>query len=166
MTMRRCYVFMMALIMAVTMNAQDKTNENKFSPERFEAELQNFITHEAHLSAQEASKFFPIYKEMQQKQRAIFERQRQMSKEKPQTDEGCLKAIQEHDEMDIELKRIQQTYHKRFMEVLPASKVFDVLKAESRFHRKTMRNWGQRKSPGDGGKHPRAIPAGKRSHQN
>ena len=41
------------------------------------------------------------------------------------------------------MKRIQQTYHLRFLEQLPASRVYDILQAEDRFHRTMMRNWGR-----------------------
>ena len=141
--MKRCYcLILMALTMTVTLKAQDR-HQGKFSPEQFEAELHDCIVREAHLTSQEADKFFPVYKEMQQKQRMIFDRQREQAKVKPQNDEGCMKAIISHDEMDMELKRIQYAYHKKFMELLPPSKVFDILKAENRFHRKAMKNWGK-----------------------
>ena len=43
--------------------------------------------------------------------------------------------IQKSDECELQLKEIQQQYHKKFMKVLPASKVYDVLRAEEKFHR-------------------------------
>ena len=110
---------------------------------KFEAELQDFITKEAKLTPQEAAKFFPVYKEMQEKQRELFDRQRELAKVKPTDEQGCLKVIKESDEIDLNLKRIQQTYHQRFIELLSASKVYDILKAEQRFHRHMMKNWGR-----------------------
>lgn len=144
--MRRIIITLAALTLSFGLQAQGpkKPGGEKFSPEKFDSELREFITNEAHLSQQEAAKFFPLFKEMQQKQRTLFNKQRQLSQKKPQNQEGCQQAIIEHDEMDVELKRIQQNYHKRFLEVLPADKVYDILKAESRFHRRMMKNWGQR----------------------
>lgn len=115
----------------------------RFSPEKFEAQLEEFITNEAKLTGTEASKFFPVYKEMQQKQRELFIRQRELEKEKPCDEQGCLKVIREGDDIELELKRIQKIYHKRFLDMLPASKVYDILKAEQRFHRRMMKNWGR-----------------------
>lgn len=140
----------MAMLMAIGISAQEQKrpqHEQKFSPEKFDAELQNFITKEAHLTPQEAAAFFPIYKEMQQKQRSLYNRQRQLAKNKPDGEEACRKAIEEADNIDLELKRIQQEYHKRFFEMLPASKVYDILKAEERFHRRMMMNWGNNRKP-------------------
>ncbi len=118
-------------------------HQQRFSPERFEAELQEFITREAGLSAEEAARFFPLYKEMQDKQRQLFARQRGLGNEKPADDAGCLRVINERDDIDLELKRIQKNYHARFLEIFSASKLYDILKAEERFHRRVMRNWGR-----------------------
>ena len=53
------------------------TTPQKFSPEKFQAEMEQFITQQANLTADEAAKFFPIYREMQQKQRAVFAKMRE-----------------------------------------------------------------------------------------
>ena len=91
------------------------------------------------MTPQEASDFFPVYKEMQKKQRALYDRQRQIAKIKPVDEKGCEKAIREYDNIEIELKRVQQAYHLKFLDVLPASKVYDVIKAEYRFHRRMLK---------------------------
>ena len=115
--------------------------QQKFSPEKFQADLEQFITKEACLTTQEAAKFFPIYKEMQAKQRTVYERQRQLGFGKPADEKGCEKNIRQRDEYDLELKRIQQTYHNKFLSVISASKLYDVINAEDRFHRQMLRGW-------------------------
>lgn len=149
--MKRLYIAaLMVLAVCCTALAQQRPHkgqqqqsDNKFSPERFEAELQQFLVSEASLTPQEAAKFFPLYKEMQSKQRALYDRQRQNGQIKPQDEKGCQKAIRERDEIDVELKRIQQTYHNKFLDILPASKVYDLIKAEDRFHRRMLKRWGK-----------------------
>lgn len=153
-------LFLATLAITITLGTQAQNNrhdEGKFSPEKFDSELRNFITTEAHLTQQEAAAFFPLYKEMQQKQRTVFDKQRELGRDKPKDEEACRQAIVQRDEMDIELKRIQQAYHQRFFKALPASKVYDILKAERRFHRKAMRNWGQ--NHGQGPNKPKMVPA-------
>lgn len=138
---KRWSIFLLALVLSMQMSvAQDK---HKFSPEKFDAELQQFIVSEAHLTAEESAKFFPVYTEMQKKQRVIFERMKQLGKVKPTDEKECQKAIRDRDEFDVELKRLQQTYHNRFLDILPASKVYDVIKAEDRFYRRMMKAWGK-----------------------
>jgi hypothetical protein len=115
----------------------------KFSPEKFQAEMEQFITKEAGLTADEGAKFFPLFREMQRKQRAVFGKMRQEGRVKPTDDASCKRLVQKRDEVELELKKIQQNYHNKFFTVLSASKVFDVLRAEERFHRQTFRNMGQ-----------------------
>ena len=115
----------------------------KFSPEKFQAEMEQFITKEANLTPEEAAKFFPLFREMQQKQRAIFEKVRKEGFVKPVDDASCRKLVERRDANELEQKKIQQLYHQRFFSVISPSKVFDVLIAEERFHRRAFRNWGQ-----------------------
>ena len=115
----------------------------KFSPEKFQAEMEQFITKEANLTPEEAAKFFPLFREMQQKQRAIFEKVRKEGFVKPVDDASCRKLVERRDANELEQKRIQQLYHQKFFSVISPSKVFDVLIAEERFHRRAFRNWGQ-----------------------
>ena len=131
-------VVCLCLLLTTHVKAQDK---GKFSPEKFQAELEQFITKEACLTPQEAASFFPVYREMQKKQRAIFERQRQLGKVKPLDERECEKAIRQRDENELEQKRILQVYHDKMLSVVSASKLFDVIQAEDRFHRMKFRSW-------------------------
>lgn len=141
--MKKLFVSLMLLTSTVGLSAQEKQHE-KFSPEKFEAELQDFIVKEASLTPQETADFFPVYKEMQQKMRGLFDRQRQLKKGNPEDDKACRDAIRELDEIDLDMKKVQQTYHNRFLEILPASKVYNIMKAEDRFHRRMLKNSGPR----------------------
>ena len=62
---------------------------------------------------------------------------------KPADEAECKKVVQKRDIYELELKTIQQTYHNKFFTVLPASKVYDVIIAEDRFHRRAFRNWSR-----------------------
>lgn len=143
-----CLIALCLLTLTLTAQSQlpqqqQRQGQQQFSPERFDAELQAYITNEAHLTPQEAQAFFPLYKEMQDKQRELSNRQREISSTKPADDAGCLNVIRESDEIDLEIKRIQQNYHTRFLEIVSASKLYDILNAEKRFFRRMMRNWGR-----------------------
>ena len=145
--MRKILVSVIILLVGSTCclaeEQQNTTTPQKFSPEKFQAELEQFITKEAGLTSDEAAKFFPLYREMQQKQRAVFAKMREEGRVKPTDDASCKKLVQKRDEVELEQKKIQQTYHNKFFTVLSASKVFDVIRAEDRFHRRAFTNWGQ-----------------------
>lgn len=123
------------------------TEPQKFSPEKFQADMEAFITKEASLTADEAAKFFPVYREMQHKQRAVWNQMKDLGRNKPADEAACRKAIEKRDQLELEQRRIIQTYHNKFFKVLPASKVYDVIIAESRFHRFAMRNFGRGNRP-------------------
>ena len=154
--MKRSLIVSLAFLLSVTLYATEP--QEKFSPEKFQADLEQFITNEACLTPQEATKFFPLYREMQKKQRSVYNQMQALGMIKPTEESECRKAIQKRDELEVELKSILQTYHNKFLGVLPASKVFDVIMAESKFHRRTFRNWGrgpQHGAPGSRSMRPR-----------
>ncbi len=140
--MKRYTVILFSMLLTLMVSAQD---QKKFSPEKFQADLEEFITKEAHFDQQEAAKFFPLLRKLQAKQRAIYGRMRQTPK--PGDDAKCAEAIREWDKANIELKQLDQQYHKKMMQVVPASKLFDAIMAESRFHRKMMKGWRDQNGP-------------------
>lgn len=118
----------------------------QFSPEKFQADMEQFITKEAQLTPEEVAKFFPLYREMQQKQRAVWNQMKNMGRNKPADEAAIKQAVQKRDELELEQRRIIQTYHNKFFKVLPASKVYDIIVAETKFHRAAIRNWRGRQA--------------------
>lgn len=113
-------------------------NRPKFNPQKFEAELEQYITTEACLSPQEAAEFFPLYKEMRKKQRSYFLKADQYRHIDYRDDKLCEKAIRELDDIEIQMKKIQQSYHAKFLKQLPAGKVLKIWRAEEKFHRRAF----------------------------
>ena len=140
--MKRLIVNCLAFFFAMGVWAQMPTQQ-KFSPEKYQADMEQYIAKAAGLTPQEASAFFPLFREMQQKQRALYNQMMAESKIKPADEKACKKVIQKRDQVELELKSIQQTYHNKFFSVIPASKVFDVIRAEDQYHRGLLRNMGR-----------------------
>ena len=140
--MKRLIVNCLAVVFALGAWAQGQ-GQQRFSPEKFQADMEQYIAKEAGLTPREAAAFFPMFREMQKKQRALYNQMMAESKIKPADEKACKKVIQKRDQVELELKSIQQTYHNKFLSVLPASKVFDVIKAEDQYHRGLFRNWGR-----------------------
>lgn len=110
-----------------------------FNPAKFEADLEQFITVNACLSPSQAASFFPVYRQMMKKQRALFDEMRRLRMTNPKDNEACEEAIRKQDELDIQIKQLQQEYHGRFLMMLPANKVLSIIKAEEKFHRQIFR---------------------------
>lgn len=131
-------VLLCAMLMSfLTVSAQRKPGG--FDPKKFEADLEQYITINACLTPQEAAKFFPVYRQMMKKMRVLFDEMRRCHHVNPRDVNACADAIRKQDEIDIELKQLQQEYHGRFMLVLPANKVLSIIKAEEKFHRQAFR---------------------------
>lgn len=110
-----------------------------FNPAKFEADLEQFITVNACLSPSQAASFFPVYRQMMKKQRALFDEMRRLRMINPKDNEACEEAIRKQDELDIQIKQLQQEYHGRFLMMLPANKVLSIIKAEEKFHRRIFK---------------------------
>ena len=136
--MKKILTISLLLMMSIMMNAQDN---KRFSPEKFEADLRCFITKEASLTPQEADKLFPVFREMREKQREIYEKMRKLGMNKASDDEACKQFIIEYDKLNLELGQLDVTYHKKMIKMIPASKVYAVMQAEKRFHRQMMKGW-------------------------
>ena len=132
------------IMMMVVLGAQAE-EQQKFSPEKFQADLEQYITTEAGLTNDEAAKFFPLYREMQKKQRVVYNKIHELFK-LPHDEASCKRAIQRRDQLEIELKQIAQTYHNKFLRVIPASKVIGTIVAEDKFHRRAFRKFGQQRN--------------------
>ena len=134
----------MLIISVVSISAQPHAKGGKggrggFNPDRFQAEMEQFITIHAALTPREAAKFFSVYRQMTKKMRMLFDEMRRWHQFTPLTNEKCAEAIRRQDEIDIQLKQLQQEYHAKFMLVLPAKKVLEVIKAEEQFHREAFK---------------------------
>ena len=127
----RIIILMVMLLMGITgIQAQNGRKHAAFDPKKFQAELEQYITTNAALTPGEAARFFPMYRQMGKKMRMLFDEMRRYRHINPKDNEACEAAIRRQDEIDIQLKQLQQEYHARFMTVLPAYKVLSVIRGE------------------------------------
>lgn len=136
--MAKMLFFATLMLGSLSISAQEKKRP-PFNPKKFQAELEQYITTHAGLTPTEAAKFFPMYRQMAEKQRTLFDEMRRIHFVNPKDNGACAEAIRRQDELDIEMKQLQQYYHGRFMLILSPSKVFNVIKAEERFHRQMFK---------------------------
>ena len=139
-THRLAVLVAMLMICFVGVSAQGKGGKPRgLDPKRFEAELEQYIVTKAALTPTESAKFFPVYRKMGKKMRMLFDEMRRYHHVNPKDNEACAEAIRRQDEIDIEMKQLQQEYHAKFMLILPASKVLSIIKAEGDFHRQAFK---------------------------
>ena len=103
--MKRILIMSITLLLAVVAAAA----EHDFNPRRFQADMETFIVKEADLTPDQIDKFLPLFREMQTKQRALFDEMRQYRRMADFGDDNaCARAIHRMDNIDVQIRRIQQ----------------------------------------------------------
>ncbi len=139
--MRRILFFCCMVLSSTLAMAQGETPGKKgnFNPKEFEQNLEQHIVKETSMTKEEEEKFLPLYREMRQKQIKVMDSERQAHEKKPTTEKEFEALLKARDNADIELKKITQTYHNKMLNVMPASMIFKVMRAEQDFHRDSFR---------------------------
>ena len=112
----------------------------KFSPKEFRTNLERFITKHAGFTSEESQAFYPLYHEMKDRQRdvqhSIFKLKEGL---KPNaSEEDYAKAIQNITSLNRKKSQIEETYYKKMCQAVPASKVYQAMLAEDKFHRQML----------------------------
>lgn len=142
-----CFLFCLSVVAAAAQDKGGTPEKGAFSPKEFEANLEKYVIKEAGITAKEAEKFLPVYREMRQKQIDIMDAERKTQAKKPATEKECEATIKAHDNAEIQLKKIVQTYHNKMLEIIPASKIMKVTRAENQFHRDSFRQMHDKRQP-------------------
>ena len=118
----------------------------RFDPEKYSRDQEAFIIKDAQLTQQEVAAFMPLFREMQQKQRALFKQHRQYSRTNPQNDREATQLIKNIDNVEMQMKKIEMQYHDKFLKVLSPIKVYKVHLAVNKFKHITMERVAKRKN--------------------
>lgn len=137
-------IIMMLAIVAGTCHAQH--GPQRFSPEKFRADLEKFITGEVGFTHSEAQKFYPLYHEMKDKQRDVQHKIFELKKNiKPDADDKeYANAIQSIIGLNKQKNELEEDYYKKMCKAVPAKKVYRAMLAEDKFHRKMLNRIDQK----------------------
>jgi hypothetical protein len=148
--MKKLILLVVLLGAVITAGAQRRENPPKFSPEDFKKNIEAFITGEAELTQKEAAQFFPLFQEMHDKQRELnnklFEAER-AGEQGNMTEAQYKELLTLQNNTIVQNAQIQSEYTKKFLKVMSAKKVYKAIKAETKFHRKMLRDMGNRRRP-------------------
>ena len=111
--MKKLLCITLCLFYLTLVKAQE---QQKFSPEKFQADMEQFITQEAKLTSDEATKFFPLLREMHQKQRVVYDKIKKECSQRPSNEEEIKKVATEagfdFDAMEKKMKENQPKWDK------------------------------------------------------
>ena len=134
--MRRFVLFITTLLVCFCVNAQNQgfgriqNPRAEFNPELYTQHMNEFVAREAHLTEAESTKFFPLLNAMQNKQRQIGRQQREiMMKAFRNTnisEEDYEQMVMRVTGLEIESRKVEQTYYKKFHAVRVALARFQV----------------------------------------
>lgn len=141
--MKHILLIIIMIITSINVNAEQE--ERKFNPQQFRRDQEAFIIKDAKLSPQEANAFFPLFRELQDKQRALFGQQMKLARQRPANDRDASRLIEEMDEIELKIAKLKSQYHTKFCRAIPAMKVQRCIKAEERFKHRVMDNLAHRR---------------------
>ena len=124
-----------------------KLSEDK--RKEFEAQKVAFFTQEMDLTPEEATKFWPLYNEMQQKIRVENDKIRNLAcrKDKKEasevTEQQALKNLATILSAEQAVRDIKKEYIEKLTKALSAKKVWMMIEAEQKFHHQLWKKMGK-----------------------
>lgn len=132
--MKKAFFIIFLFLFSLNCSVYSQNRDNhRFNPDRFQADLEKYIVKKAALTPKESAAFLPVYREMKTKMRQVFDSN--FKKINANSDAECKKFIQQRDANELQLKKIQQQYHNKFLKILPPTKLYKLIREEENFHR-------------------------------
>ena len=150
--MKRIGLIILMMAVGFSLFAQSgKLSEDK--RKEFEAQKVAFFTQEMELTPEEATKFWPLYNEMQQKMRVENDKIRNLAcrKDKKEasevTEQQALKNLATILSAEQAVRDIKKEYFEKLTKALSARKVWMMIEAEQKFHHQLWKKMGKYPAP-------------------
>lgn len=140
---QRVTILLTALLLCLTLAAQEQGRRPHMSKEEFDAKREQFITKQAGLTEQEAAAFFPIYNECQRKKHELNGQAWKLRKEargRQLSEEEYRNLLEQIANLRIRVEELEKEYLARYHQVLTYKQIFAVQGAEGRFQRELLKN--------------------------
>lgn len=135
--MKNLFLVVLLSFMGGIAVGQGKLTDEK--RKEFDAQKVAFFTQELDLSPAEAAVFWPLYNEMQKKNREIESQMRKGFHEAKNTkglkDENYATGLGKMLDAEQDMLDVKKEYYARMLRVIPASKIWKLGEAERKFHR-------------------------------
>lgn len=121
--------------------------DQHLSPEEFRAKQRAYITERAGLTQEEATKFFPLYFELQDRKKQLNDEAWKLlrkGKDEKTTESQYEEIMEGVYDARIASDRLDKTYFDKFKKILTCKKIYQVQKAEMRFHRELLKGMNKK----------------------
>lgn len=122
--------------------ASHGNDRQRLSPEEFRAKQQAFITERAGLTKEEAAKFFSVYFDLQDRKKQLNDEAWKLirsGKDEKTTEAQYGEILEGVYDARIASDRLDKTYLEKFKKILSNKKIYEVQRAEMRFHRELLK---------------------------
>lgn len=122
--------------------AMAQAQQHPLNKQQFRERQKKYLTEKAALSSKEATAFFPLYFELQDKKHNLnkeaWSKLRREQKEKL-TDSEYSKIIDDVAKARIASDELEYEYIQKYKKILPAKKIYRIQRAEMHFHRDLLK---------------------------
>ena len=131
--------------------------DQHLTQDEFRAKQNAFITDKAGLTKEEATKFFPLYFELQDRKKQLNDEAWNLlrkGKDEKTTEAQYAEIMEGVYDARIASDRLDKTYFDKFKKILSCKKIYLVQRAEMRFHRELLKGMNQKGKGGPDKKQP------------
>ncbi len=142
MIQRLFFIFFISLFTLSTINAQGPGPGKGISKEEFRNRQQKYFMEKSGITEDEASKFFPLYYELQDKKAQINNKVWGNTRDirgKNLSEQECSDMIQKVAEAKIASDKLELEYIPKFKKIISSKKLLRLQIAEMRFHRDMLK---------------------------
>lgn len=153
--MKRLIIILLVLVGGMSYTFANEGCNQHLSPDEFRAKQEAFITERADLTPSEAKKFFPIYFELQAKKKEISDKiwaELRKGKDDKLTDAQYEEIILKVYDLRLKSDNLDKAYYAKYKKVLSPKKIYQVQRAETRFHREILKGVQRKNEGGHRGK--------------
>lgn len=135
--MKKLNLLLIALVLGITVNAQDFNDYLEVSREVLKTEKKALIADLMKFTSEESQAFWPIYNEYEDKKYTVNTRyfnliQKFADNFETMSAEVATEVINESLSLDLELLKLKKTYAKKFMKILTPQRTLTYLQAENK----------------------------------
>ena len=135
--MKKLNLLLIALVLGITVNAQDFNDYLEVSREVLKTEKKALIAELMQFSSEESQAFWPVYNEYEDKKYTVNTRyfnlvQKFADNFESMTGDVATEVINESLSIEQELIKLEKSYAKKFMKILPPRRVLKYLQAENK----------------------------------
>lgn len=141
--MKRLNILFLFIALISSVSATRHYNQQqRLSPEEYREKQKAFIIEKAHLTPAEADKFFQLFFELQDKKKKMNDKVWDLIKT---CDDEKLSEAQYGKVLDdiyntrIAIDELEKSYLAKYRQILTNKKIFQIQKAEIRFHRELLK---------------------------